>query len=182
MVEITSSDIDIAFEKMLKIKDFKRIESLFSKDNRVEIYSFIEDVVDNHADMDRDKEYVAFMAIEIVYFLWKLYYNDRKVIEDIFGKDDIDYSAINDDIIELASANFIDYIKVLDKDNILKMFDMKKERIRISLCENKFFFKSILILVKNYFNEDPMIGGILAFYSIEESMKRKNREFKANSL
>lgn len=166
MFKIEEKDVTLSLEKIQC--DFEDIVEDFKGKNRREILDGILQIIEANSHISDPAESLV-VIIEFVYYLWKTYYLNCKFSEDVLG-DNIDYTNIGGNIIDVAGINIIDRIE----SGEISLELMQEERIDLLFEENSDFVVSIMDYTKNIFRYSILSGGILAFYSIEECMRRIN--------
>lgn len=176
MIKITELDVDKAVEFM-KSKKPSEVKDDFTNKNRGQIYSLLQQSLALNNMLGANDELASMSLMEIVYQLWKTYYSDKETVEQIFGEKQ-DYLGINDDIIELVNVNTLDKIcgngeLEMNYDTLMKAVEDATERITEIFDENEDFFVIIFAKGAIAFLGEPLLMGLLAFYSIEEAIKRE---------
>lgn len=164
MYKIEEKDVTLSLEKVEC--DFNEIVKDFEDKNRKEILDEILKVVRANAHISDPAESLV-VLIEFVYYLWNTYCSNCKFSEEVLGEK-VDYTAINGDIIEVACINIIEKIE----SEKIDISVIQEDRMDLLFKENEDFVVYIMDYTKELFQYSILAGAILAFYSIEETMRR----------
>lgn len=170
MIKIEENDVVMGFGYITK-NSLDDIKKVFHNKNRNKILEIMIECVESCEQMGLTKAESILCTTEYSYNVWRTYYLNQKTISDIFGN--ADYHKLEDDIIDLIDKNIYD--RIYDRFNELNeenLMIFQEERLTTAFEENSTFFTMVDDLTYSYLGENPLMGGLLAFFAIEERMKR----------
>lgn len=195
MIKLDYTDVFAGLKKV-NTKSITEIKDDFKNKNRTDIYDCLISILSN-TYQDEGQEVALTVGIEFVYHLWRNYYENCKFSKDTLG-DNVDFAAMDDDIIRLLLKNMLDKLgkeqvsiqgdnlkevdecisKVMNEDELddmdEKCFDDKIERLQVLYKENNGFVYNVTYCTNEYYQGQCLIGSIIAFYALEEAMKKIN--------